>query len=198
MRGVFLLPFPVVVAVVAGCGSEVREQAALSVPQRDLTLPAQVPEVEIASPVELQAIRAQQQTVRPSRRARRPASAPRPSSIEPKPTPKALAAAPVLTLPTFDSVAKPASTAAEPANDRELPPGKTVTLIPASSGPSTASEGDDEFPTARGGTIGLGGGRGGGPCPPRGPGRGIAGPGRGIGGPGRGIGITAFPRPHWP
>ena len=169
MRTVFLLPLTAVVAVVAGCRSAGRERAALATPQRDLTLATPAREVDIASPVELRTIRTQNQTVRSlhltSRRSR---------PIEPIAVPTAVPAAPVLALPVSDPVAKPALPTSEPANDRELPPGKTVTVIPVSSGPSTGADWTDERPTARGGTMVAGGGgrcRGGG----RGPGIGIAG-----------------------
>lgn len=173
MRTIFLLSLAALAAVAAGCGSQGREQAARSLPQRDLTLAAPARQVDIASPVELENLRAQHPTLRPSRRISR-----RSSPIEAKPAPAAVAAVPVVVLASAP-VAELAGVASEPASDRELPPGKTVTVIPASSGPSTASDWTDEPPRARGGIIGV---RGGGMCPPRGrrP----------------GIGISAFPRPH--
>ena len=177
MRTSFLLPLTVLVAVVAGCASEAREQAARSVPQRDLTLVTQTPAVEIASPVELQQVRIQRRTAR---------QAPR-SSREPKIILAAVAAplsalgpgsAPALAVP--QPVVQPASTASTPANDRELLPGKTVTVIPASSTPSTDSVQIDELPPAQGPTVVVGGG---GRC--RGRGR------------GPGIGIAGAPRPDF-
>jgi hypothetical protein len=169
MRTSFLLPLTVLVAVVAGCGSEAREQAARSVPQRDLTLVTQTPAVEIASPVELQQVWIQRRTAR---------QAPR-SSREPKIILAAVAApAPVLAVP--EPVVQPASTASTPANDRELLPGKTVTVIPASSTPSTDSDQIDELPPAQGPAVVVGGG---GRC--RGRGR------------GPGIGIAGAPRPDF-
>jgi hypothetical protein len=171
MRTVFLLPPAALVAVILGCSSEGREQAARSLPKRDLMRQAPASEVGIVSSVELQSLRARHQTLRPSRRASRPAPVLRSNTIEPKSLAAAVAAAPALGLAS-DSAAKPAGTAWHPVNDRELPPGKTVTVIPTSSGPSAASEPTDEFPTARRGTTGI---RGGGRCPPRGrPGIGIA------------------------
>jgi hypothetical protein len=174
MRTVFLLPLTAVMAVAAGCGAEGREQAARSLPQRDLTLATQAAEVKIASPVELQQLRTQYRTVRPPRREPR-----RSGAIETEPAPVAVAPLAVLgagsavVLPASPSVAESASTASEAANDRELLPGKTVTIIPASSGPSPAPPLTDDFPTAQGGTFAV---RGGGRCPPRGrrPGIGIA------------------------
>ena len=173
MRTTFLLPLTALVAVVAGCGSEVREQAALSVPQRDLTLVTQTAEVKIASPVETQQ----------PRPAARLAPAHRSRPLQPKVkladlwTPPPLPAA-------SQPVAQPASTAPTPEegassdNDRELLPGKTVTLIPVSSGPSTGSDRTDELPEVRGRTMVA---RGGGTCRGR----------------GRGPGIGAAPRPDF-
>lgn len=176
MRTVFLLPLTALVAVAAGCGSEAREQRR-SVPERDLTLVTQTAYVEIASPVETQVRRA------PARR----------SSREPKVQLAVFTAplaalgagsAPVLAAP--EPVAKPASTASTPEegassdNGRELLPGKTVTLIPASSGPSTGSDEADELPAARGRPMVV---RGGGKC---------GGRGRGPG-----IGIAGAPRPDF-
>jgi hypothetical protein len=179
MRTVFLLPLTAIVAMAAGCRSEGKESAALSPPRRDLTLATPAREVDVASPVELRQIRAQNQTLRVSHRTSQ-----RSSSIEPMPLLTAAAPAPVVTLPASEPVGQPVSTPSEPVNDRELPPGKTVTLIPVSSGPSTAPEWTDERPDegseARGGTMVKGrGGR----C--------------GRGGRGPGIGIAAAPRPDF-
>jgi hypothetical protein len=168
MRIVFLLPLAVGVAVAAGCGSEAREQAALSVPERDLTLQASAVAVEIASPVELQQLPTETHAVRSTRRAPRPAPAPRPGPIEPEPVIETVVPAPA-----------PVSSPSEPASDRELPPGETVTLIPAGSGPSTAVDETDELPRVRGRPMVV---RGGGTCPPRGR--------------GPGIGITVLPHPR--
>jgi hypothetical protein len=164
MRIGFLLPLAVGVTVAAGCGSKPREQAALSVPQRDLTLQTQAAGVDVASPVELERP-TQTRAVRSTRRVPR---LPRPTPIPPK--------------PVIETVvpAIPISTAAEPANDRELTPGVTVTLIPAGNGPSTAVDETGEYPKARPHPIVV---RGGDICPPRGL--------------GPGIGITVFPRPRF-
>ena len=179
MRTVYLLPLTTMLAVVAGCGSQGREPAAPSLPQRDLTLAAQAREVAVASPVELQNLRTLYRTARPSRTSRR-SSAQHPSSVVAKPAPAAAAAAPAVVLASHP-VAQPASAVSEPVNDRELPPGKTVTVIPASSGPSTGSDWTDELPTAKGGgTMVIGGG---GRCPRRGR--------------GPGIGIAGAPRPDF-
>jgi hypothetical protein len=166
MRTSFLFPLTALVAAAAGCGSVGREQASGYVPQRDLTLVTQTAGVEIASRVEMQQPRIQRRTAR---------QAPR-SSREPKII--LAAAAPVLAVP--EPVAQPASTAATPANDRELLPGKTITVVPASSGPSTGSDTADEPPPGRDRTMVA---RGGGTC--RGRGR------------GPGIGMAPAPRPDF-
>ena len=170
MRTIVLLPLTALVAVVAGCGSVGREQATRSVPQRDLTLVPQTPAVEIASPVETHQLRVQQRTVRPAFSSR---------PLEPKVSFASVTVpAPVLAIP--EPVAQPASMAAASGNDRELLPGKTVTVIPVSNTPSTGSDGADELPAARGRTMVA---HGGGGC--RGRGR------------GPGIGIANAPRPDF-
>jgi hypothetical protein len=176
MRSIFLLPLAALVAVVAGCRSEVSEQRAPSLPQRDLTLVTQTSGVQIASPVETQ------QPQRVARRARAPRS-----SLEPELRLAAVPAAPLAapgagSVPVLapEPVAQPASTAPAQANDRELLPGKTITVMPASSGPSAGPDETDELPAVRGHTMV---GRGGGRC--RGGGR------------GPGIGIAAAPRPDF-
>jgi hypothetical protein len=169
MRTIFLAPLTVLalVAGVAACGSRASEPGAHSAPPRDLTLVTQTAQVEIASPVETQ------QAQPAARRA------PRSRPLGPKVklggrwTPPPL---PAVSHP----VAHPVSTSPTPANDRELLPGKTVTVLPASSGPSAGPDQTDDFPTARGRTMGT---RGGGTC--RGRGR------------GPGIGIAAAPRPDF-
>jgi hypothetical protein len=173
MRTIFLAPLTALAAVVAGCGSEASEPAARSAAQRDLTLMTQTAQVEIASPVETQEARPAARLA-PARRSR-----PR--------EPKIVLAAVAAPVPvTAEPVARPASASlipeerASPASDRELLPGKTVTVIPASSGPSAGPDQTDDYPTARGRTMVRGGG---GTC--RGRGR------------GPGIGIAAAPRPDF-
>ena len=152
--------------LVAGCNSQEGQQVAAARPQRDLALALQAPEVEIASAVELgraQAQPAKHAVTRTHRRSRAatPARASGPSSD--------IAA---VTQPVAQPVPVPVVPVSYPASDRELPPGKTVTMIPASSGPSTAAEPAEDFPTIHRGTMG---GHGGGRCPGRGrrPGIGI-------------------------
>jgi hypothetical protein len=178
MRTTVLLPLTALVAVLAGCGSEGREQAAGAVPKRDLTRVPQAPEVEVASPVEIERLRIQRRTASPSQWATRPASASR-SSRQPKIIFAAVAAStPTLAVP--EPVAQPASTASTSDNSRELLPGKTVTVIPASSGASAGSDTADELPPAKGRIKAA---RGGGTC--RGRGR------------GPGIGMAPAPRPDF-
>ncbi len=175
MRTVLLLPIAALVVAAAGCGSEVREQslpraqrgAARAYPERDLTLVNQSPEVVVASRLELQPLRP------PARLAR----APRSRRLEAKPALAAVAAVAPVAAP--EPVALPDGTTWTADNDRELLPGKTVTLIPASSGPSPGPVMDD-FPEAPGPTMGV---RGGGKC---------GGRGRGPG-----IGIATGPRPNF-
>ncbi|HEX6434165.1 MAG TPA: hypothetical protein VFZ87_07970 [Gemmatimonadales bacterium] len=168
MRPVLLLPLTLVV-VAAGCESQRGEEVAIAPPGRDLALPAQAPQLEVASPVELGRVKASE-TRRPARRAPRRVRPATPTILPAVFTPTSEALP--ITRPTIEAV--PVSA---PASDRELPPGKTVTIIPASSGPSTGSDGVDDLPPSEGRPIV----RGGGTC--RGRGR------------GPGIGIATRPRP---
>jgi len=84
--------------------------------------------------------------------------------------------APTPVLALTEPVAQPVSA---PANDRELLPGNTITVIPASSGPSPNPDATDDFADTRDRTMV----RGGGTC--RGRGR------------GPGIGIATAPRPDF-
>jgi hypothetical protein len=177
MRTIVLLPLTALVAVAAGCGSGAREPAARALPQRDLTLVTQTAQVEVASPVELQQLRTHRRTVRPSQPAARPALVRRSGPLQPRVV-LATLAAPVVA--AAEPVAQPASPASNSINDRELLPGKTVTVIPASSGPSIDPDRTDELPAAQGRTMVA---RGGGTC--RGRGR------------GPGIGIAGAPRPDF-
>lgn len=124
----FLLSLPIVIAVAtSACGEQKQEETGTAL-RRDLTLAAPVPNQEIATPVELE--RPQPQATRP-RAIRRHVSAriSRAKVLEPI-RPAVVVDAP---LPSTDA-------APEPATGRELPPGKTITLIPASSGPSPAPD----------------------------------------------------------
>jgi hypothetical protein len=165
MRTTFLLPLTALCAVATGCGSETAKPAG-SGSQRDLTLMTQTSGVQIASRLETQQLPSPPQAIHQTRRVARSTPARRSS---PQATVK-LAVMPA-TAPVPEPVVQPA-TAPTPQNDRELLPGKTITLIPASSGSSAGPDETAEFPEVRGRTVvargGTCGGRG------RGPGIGIA------------------------
>lgn len=162
MRSIYLLPLTALVAIAAGCRTEVKESGA--VPPRDLTLVTQTPEVTTASPVE---------TERP-RIARRAVRAPRaPVTVHLAGLGAAAAA-----VPAPEPAAQPAAEVPIPTNDRELLPGTTVTLIPASTGPSAGPDDPAELPAVHGRTVVT---RGGGKCR----------------GGGRGPGIARAPRPDF-
>ena len=130
MRTRYLLSLTIVVAAGAsGCGKQAQEETASAL-QRDLTLAAPAPNVEIASPMELE---------RPEPRVARPRAARRHVSARKSPT---IDLEPIRPAVTIHASVGPTETAPEPVSGRELPPGKTVTLIPASSGPSTAADPD--------------------------------------------------------
>ena len=167
MRNISLLPLATLLAVAAGCGTQVKEQTTSSVPHRDLTLVSQTAGVEVASPLETQRLRTPRRTVQHSRLAGRLAPAAAPAPVVAPPDPVAQPA--------------PAPVATTPVSDRELPPGRTVTLIPVSSGPSNGTDQTDEFPTEPGHVVRAHGG--GGTC--RGGGR------------GRGPDIGMAPRPDF-
>ncbi len=159
-------------ALAAGCGSgsEGTEQASLGVPERDLTLQqGPAAKVEVASPAEL----GRAQPARPAsdrpRRARRPITTPRAASVAAT-EPGALAPSPA---PSRE-VAPVAVAASEPedADPHALPPGRSVTIIPASSGtassgPATDDGWTDQRPAGPEGGVSVGGGHGKG-CRPRG------------------------------
>jgi hypothetical protein len=177
MRAVLLLPVTASMLVVAGCGSNGRHEAAQSSSHRDLALVAQAPAVEIASPVELQQLRSYRSNTHRSVRAARPLPAKRSQAVRPELSTASLAATPATVL-AVPAVYHPVP-AADSHNDRELAPGKTVTVIPASSGPSTTADWPDEAARARGeATVGV---HGGGTCR----------------GGGRGPGIARAPRPDF-
>jgi hypothetical protein len=193
MRAASILPLALTTALLAGCAADSSRRSnqetasrgaeRAELPDRDLTLrtPA-TPAVEIASPVELS------RALPEPPRARRP-------KISPKPVPAPTPDRPPEASPDAEA-AVPASTLAEPAPvddatagaGRELAPGKTVTVIPASSGPSSSSPEDPSWaPEGPGRSVIIGGGGGrGGKCRPRGGVRGIGIAGRiPIGVPGR-------------
>ena len=178
MRIVSLFPLAIAAAA-AACGpdeSRVPQETAAhaaSAPDRDLTLQAPAAEiVDVASPVELS---------RPAPASRVPAARPRPRPgpapeplPEPEPDPAPVAepeAAPAVAVAEAAVEVEPVPEAQAAAGGRELAPGKTVTVIPASNGPVLEAEADDSWlPSERPrGIIGGGGGT----CRPRGGVRGI-------------------------
>jgi hypothetical protein len=169
MRPILLLPLAVI--ALAGCGTDEAKQTA-SLPARNLALPAtQAPQVEIASALELGRPEVRP-VIRPARRSAR-----RPQPVAPKVVPAVTKTEPV-PVKVVPAIYEPTPSPSIPANDRELPPGKTVTLIPASSGPSPNTDVADG-PAPGGHTMIHGGGT----CRP----------GRGRGP----IGIATLPRPDF-
>jgi hypothetical protein len=167
-----LLLLPLALTVVS-CGSERARPTVPSVPQRDLTIQSPTaPTFEIASPVELGR--------RPEPKARKAAAPQQTIRREPKIVLTTVHPAATLSLTVPAPVVQTAP-ADEPATDRELPPGKTVTIIPASSGPTVAVE-----PAGDGPGLGRTEVRrdGGGKC-------------HGRGGRTPGISIAAAPRPRF-
>jgi hypothetical protein len=172
MRIVMLLPLALAAVTAGGCRTapEATERAALGVPQRDLTLQqAAAPEVEIASPVELARAPSEQPKTQRPRRAHRPAPARHPL---PEVAPAALTMPP----PAPPAATGLAASAPEEADPHALAPGQSVTIIPASSGPTTPTDWTDQLPSGRERGVEVGGGGHGGRCRPRGTGM----PGRGL------------------
>ena len=173
MRNVMLLPLAFAALAAGGCrtGSEGTEQAALGVPQRDLTLQqAAAPDVEIASPVELARVPRERPTTQRPRRAHRPTPAGHPDA-------SLLEVAPARLIPT-PAPAQPTATASAPeaADPHALAPGQSVTIVPASSGPTTPGDWTDQPSSGRERGVEVGAGGHGGRCKPRGTGM----PGRGL------------------
>jgi hypothetical protein len=188
MRAVSMLPLAFWAALLAGCAAEsprpsnletASSGAETGLSDRDLTLqtPA-MPAVEVASPIELSRPTPEPRPTPRPRISSRPAPVPTPDPV-PEASPADESAVPVPTVAVAEVMAEPA-----PVEDvavgvgRELAPGKTVTIIPTSSGPSSAPEDPSWAPAGRARSIIIeGGGGGGGKCRPRGGARGI-----GIGG----------------
>lgn len=156
----FLLSLAIVVAVgVSGCAEQENRETAVAL-QRDLTLAVSAPRLETAYPVELE---------RPQPRVNRTRAPRRHVSVQ-KSAPVVVELEPIRPAVPRPAVAiqpspSPAVTAPEPVSGRELPPGKTVTLIPASSGPSTSID-----PTVDEGLLMIQRGHW---CPPPRPGVGV-------------------------
>lgn len=181
MRTAFLIPLAFAAAVVAGCGGEVSNtlegedtasRAAASL-ERDLTLSVpQMPATEVASAVELSAPKSALAPTRRHRPRPKPAPAPVPApAAEPDHDAAAEPEATPVSPPTVGEAIADAAVDHAASGGRELAPGRTITIIPVSSGPSVeADEGDSWLPSepSRGVLVG-----GGGTCRRRGGGGGI-------------------------
>jgi hypothetical protein len=177
MRAAVLFPLAFVAVALTGCGGdgtnlsgreETASRAAAAALERDLTLSVpQVPATEVASAIELSLPKPAPAPVH--RHYPRPRPKPAPSAVAesaPAPTPE-----PVTVPAVSEALSEPATTDEVFAGGRELAPGRTVTVIPASSGPSVeADPGDSWLPSggSRGVLVG-----GGGTCRRRGEGGGI-------------------------
>jgi uncharacterized membrane protein YgcG len=207
MRNVILFSLPLTIAI-AGCGSQPKEQPAAADLERDLTLVTKDRDRTVASPLELGEVQTEQGNTVSHQSAvkavrHRPA---RHATIKvAERAPSAPTTHPVLVDVRAPSLAaQPSAAAAVPADSHELPPGKTVTMIPVSSGPSPSESqrGPEDIPSFMTGTggSGMGGGgsgMGGGGSGMGGGGSGMGGGGSGMGGgcPGRGgepIGIASY------
>jgi uncharacterized membrane protein YgcG len=181
MRNAFLYSLPLTIVAAAGCGSQAKDQAARSDLKRDLTLVGKAADRAVTSPLELGEVRIQPaNTVSSPRVARvvRHRAARHANTRIAEPVRSAPTARPAIVDVRAPSPA--AQPAAEvPADSHELPPGKTVTVIPVSSGPSISDErGPEDVPLMTGtGGSGMGGG-----------GSGMGGGGSGMGGGGSGMG----------
>ncbi len=161
MRAPSFIPLAFVV-VVAGCGSGPEESGRASgVPHRDLTLQqTPAPDVAVASALELPQPRPERLRVPRPQRSPHSALAPSRQHAPPDAAPTAEAAAATAVAPA------PAPSAAAPivdeaADPHALAPGRTITVIPASSGPSMGSDrGDNEMPSRAGRAIMMAGGHG--------------------------------------
>lgn len=167
MRASPLVPL-VALIVASGCGSGREETGrASTVPTRDLTLErSPAPAVEVASPLEVPRSQPEEPRSHRPRRTPRPTLAPSRHSEPPDAAPVVEAAAAPAVAPAPAPAARRAVVPA-PADPRALEPGQTVTIIPASSGPSVGSDPADAPPSRAGRAIMIGGGHGG-TCQPRG------------------------------
>lgn len=179
MRNAFLFSLPLTIVAAAGCGSQPKEQAARSDLERDLTLVSKAPDRAVTSPLELGEVRIHPGNSVSFHRVVRHRPARHATTREAEPVRSAPSARPVIADVSAPSpAAQPA--AAVPADSHELPPGKTVTVIPVSSGPSSSGGegGPEDIPLMAGtGGSGMGGG-----------GSGMGGGGSGMGGGGSGMG----------
>lgn len=173
MRAFVLLPI-LTIALVAGCSVE-KPEVTRSAPKRDLTLVSQSFESAVASPME-----------REQPRARHRGGSPRSKVQGVRPLKRMQAtihlASTTTTIPVAvraEPIPQPLSPPVASENSRELLPGKTVTIIPASNGPSPARDSGDDFRREGSHMIVRAGG------------------GRCGGGRGHGPGIAAVPRPDF-
>jgi hypothetical protein len=196
MRNVFLCSLASTIVALAGCGSQPREQAAPSDLKRDLTLASRVFDSTVASALELGEVRTQPRTTAASQKIVRHRRVVRQRPARPA---TAKVAKPVIAdIVVSSPAAQATAVTAIPADSRELPPGKTVTVIPVSSGPSPAPAGRNRFPEETPMYGGVGdGGIGGGGSGMGGGGSGMGGGGSGMGGgcPGRAPGVGIASRP---
>ncbi len=137
------------VGVLGACGTgDLERSAPAEALQRDLTLQtAAVEPVEVASAVELR------RPEPPRTDAPRPRPTPKPvAAPTSKPAPKAAPAPEPVAAPVPVSVAVADAPAPAPTG-RELEPGQTVTVLPASTGPSGAGPDDVYLPESPGRSI---------------------------------------------
>ncbi len=190
MRLESLLALASVTLVLAGCSTEspkastdetaMAPRATGAPAHRDLTLrTSAAATLEVASPVEL----SRPAPPPPRRTARKISPEPAPAPA-PEPRPEAAPAFEAAVPVPSPAVAEVAADPGAPVEDvdvgagRELAPGKTVRIVPATAGPSTEPADDGSWGVierTRGSTTiggGIGGGRGG-RCKPRGGARGI-------------------------
>jgi hypothetical protein len=159
MRALPLIPLAFAV-VVAGCGSSPSGSTS-GVPHRDLTLQqAPGPDMAVASAVELPNPRPERPTAHRPRQSPRQALAPSRKHTTPDAAPVAEAVAVPAVAPAPAPAAGP-PIVDEAADPHALAPGRTITIIPVSSGPSMGSDrGDDQMPSRAGRAILMAGGHG--------------------------------------
>jgi hypothetical protein len=170
MRSAGWLTGLVVLGGLSGCGGGDRkvESAQVQAPSRDLTQPAEPAAVTVASPVELGRAQPRSSRANPNHPSRKP------TLVRKTPPAPPAASTPEPAITAIPAVMKPISSPVAPAPEpqrgigHELAPGETVTIIPASSGPSTdVGEGTEGRERPAGAGVFIGGGRGG-TCHPRG------------------------------
>ena len=164
MRTVLFLPLALVAAAATACAdaSHQTPQTPGRAPSRDLTLErAELPAAAVASPVELMRVPVRARATHRPQRTRRPSA--RPPSSRPESRAPTSAGAPAPVAPVAISAAEDV----EAADPHALAPGRTITAIPASSGPASAPARTDEPSADDGGDTAIHAGRHGGRCAPR-------------------------------